>query len=141
MNEQQQQMLAQAVENALRERNLTVNAASIRLGIDRNALTRFKAGKPLTLELVERFARGLRYDVNEWRELCGYPRIEPSDPNEALDVVVEHSQELTYDADLEGLDDVRKYEGFGKLSPEAQAAILRITRAIISEERRKQGRE
>jgi hypothetical protein len=75
VDEQQQEELAAAVRAALARRNMTVNSASIRLRMDRQALTRFVNGVPMSLELVEKWARGVREDVNKWRELAGYDPV------------------------------------------------------------------
>lgn len=74
--DEQQKMLSEAVRDVLSRRNLSINAASKRLRIDRNTLTRFSEGIPMRLELVEQFARGLGEDINRWRSLAGYPRVE-----------------------------------------------------------------
>lgn len=79
-SQQQGDNLGNAARAALRSRNLTVNAASHRLRIDRNTLAKLTNGVPLSLEVAERFARGLDLDVNRWRVLNGYDPVEPKNP-------------------------------------------------------------
>jgi len=82
----QQQQLAEAVRELFARRNLTLNAASQRFGLDRNAVTRMWNGVPASLEFTERFARTFDEDVNTWRVLAGYPAVEPPewDPDRAF---------------------------------------------------------
>lgn len=142
MTEQQETALAQAVTSALAERNLSVNAASIRLRIDRQALTRFSQGIPPSLEVVERFARGMGLDVNEYRKLSGYPPVDP--PADvgilAKAIISTHeaqaaSLELEYEPDLENVRIVG-YEG--RVTPEDRELALKVLRAVLAESRRKQ---
>src|SRR5688500_18654429 len=97
------QRLAEETARVLRERGLTINAASIRLGIERQTLTRMHNGLPPRLEVVERFARGLELDVNDWRALAGYDRLETpvgETPAERLGIA---------------LDDLRRRYGLDRL--------------------------
>jgi hypothetical protein len=133
MSEQQQEggVLGSAVREALALRNLTINAASIRLKIDRNALTRFAAGIPLSLELVERFATGLALDVNEWRVLAGYPRIGGElTPQERLGIGIAKLGEQ-YDDDVP----VRRFGGWKDLTHQR---VDRILQAAEEELKRRQ---
>lgn len=72
-----QPQFGQAVADLLQARNLSQNQASIKAGIDRFTIARMIAGIPPRLDLVEQFARAFGEDVNHWRELAGYPALEP----------------------------------------------------------------
>lgn len=63
------------MQAALEARNLTRHAAHMRLEISRPAIEKLWNGHEVELDVVERFARGLGLDVNEWRELWGYPVV------------------------------------------------------------------
>ena len=77
---QQQDENARAVQRELDRRNLSILGASDVVKIERNTLTRMARGNRPALETVEKFARNLGLDVNEWRERFGYPRVEPPFP-------------------------------------------------------------
>ncbi|MFN3650045.1 MAG: hypothetical protein ACK47B_10745 [Armatimonadota bacterium] len=62
----------------VQHRGLSVRAAAARCGICRLSLADMLDGVPLRLELIEAFARAFDEDVNEWRELAGYPPILPT---------------------------------------------------------------
>ena len=74
-----QQQLIERVNEVLRSRNLTVNGASTLHPLDRQALTKMTKGKRPSLPFLEKFAETFRLDVNEWREMYGYPAVTPSD--------------------------------------------------------------
>ena len=135
-------MIAEAVQAELGRRNLTVNAFSQRYGFDRNTVARFAGGGRATLEFVERWARTMNLDVNHWRELCGYPPVEPS-PEDLPGQVLDHAQELTYDPDFEGYD-IRHWDGADRLQGLTETDLDEINKAmrsVMSEKRRRQGRE
>lgn len=68
------------VSEIVREHGLSHAQANIRTGIDRFTISQMMEGYVPRVEQVERFARGFGLDVNHWRELAGYERIEsPSD--------------------------------------------------------------
>jgi hypothetical protein len=73
--QEQEQMLAQAVQEVLARRNLSVNSASVRFNLDRGTLTKLVAGKRTSLDFIERWARVIGDDVNKWRGLAGYERV------------------------------------------------------------------
>lgn len=133
-------MVAQAVQAELDRRNLTLNAFSQRYGFDRGTFTRFANTGHATLEFVERWARTMDLDVNHWRELCGYPRVESS-PTDGLRAAIKHIQELEYDPEFADWE-VRNFnEKLASMSPHDQEIALRLMRAAMSEQRRAQGRE
>lgn len=57
-------------------RNLSRNAAHQRLEISRPAMEKLWDGRDVEIEIIERFARGMGLDVNQWREHWGYERVE-----------------------------------------------------------------
>lgn len=75
MDDEQQAALSRAVQKVLDDRNLSINAAATRTDIDRNTLSRWQAGLPMGLHLVERWAEKLGLDANEWRLLAGYKAL------------------------------------------------------------------
>lgn len=76
--------LARAVNNALNRRQLSVNAGSERLGIDRGTLTRLARGLRPRVETLEYVAKALGEDVSEWRQLAGYEPIPASGEGYAI---------------------------------------------------------
>lgn len=97
-------MVAQkAFEEALARRNLSINAAHMRLGISREALTKMSYGQPTALEIVERFARGLGESVNQWRQLYGHPPVEP-DPGASVVAEEREPYRTPRQALLEGME-------------------------------------
>lgn len=70
----------EAVARVLEEHGLSDRAAQYRTGIDRITMADMRNGYIPRVEQVEKFARGFGLDVNEWREMAGYERVEsPSD--------------------------------------------------------------
>ena len=95
MMPEQQQERAEAFAQALARRNLTINAASLRLNINRQTLTKMSNGLPVELEVIERFAEGLGLDVNAWRELWGFLRVRDTRS------LADRFQELVYELEME----------------------------------------
>lgn len=95
-------------------------------------------GVPPRLDVLERFARGLRLDVNEWRELAGYPRIEtPTRTGAEILGAGIFALQQKYDRPY---ITVRNFGGRDSLSPEQAEIILReleqqILREIEDENR------
>ena len=127
----QQQQLAEAARGLFARRNLTLNAASQRFGLDRNAITRMWHGIPASLEFTERFARTFREDVNRWRELAGYEPV--FSPDAALNEGIRRIREET------GADFQVSAEEFmlARQGPEAVERILAAVRARLEERQRK----
>ena len=73
---ERQQQLGEVVLAALKRKNLNPYSANQRFGISREVITRMTLGKPPALEVAERFARAFDLDVNQFRQLCGYPPVE-----------------------------------------------------------------
>ena len=90
LSEQQQERLRAAVREVLQARNLNPYAIHVRYGISRESLTKLVNGIPPSVEVVERFARALNLNVNDWRELCGYPRVggDVADSRDLLDLAM-----------------------------------------------------
>jgi hypothetical protein len=80
VDETRRARIRQAVEEVLARKNLSINAASVRFGISRVSMTKLASGWPLSLDLLEHFARALGEDPNKWREICGYPPADASVP-------------------------------------------------------------
>ncbi|MFN3648444.1 MAG: hypothetical protein ACK47B_02595 [Armatimonadota bacterium] len=137
-----QQERADRVRAELEARGLTQHAAHLRLDLSREAMARLWHGRDVGVETVERFARGLGLDVNDWREAWGYPRIEPEDPAgaaESLLRAVERRREaLSYEPDLEQVD-VRGFQGTQDLGEEDLRALKEAMRALIAAKRRERG--
>lgn len=135
-------MVAEAVQDELSRRNLTVHGFAERYGFDRNTFSRFAKKGRATLEMTERWARTMNLDVNQWRELCGFTRVEETDPNRALETAMGKAPELTYDPDFSDFD-LRNYEGprLQGFSEEDIDFLNQLQRAAMTERRRKQGRE
>ncbi|MBM3456915.1 MAG: helix-turn-helix domain-containing protein [Armatimonadetes bacterium] len=55
---------------------LSLRQAEIRTGVDINTLSRMRSGIVPRVDKVEAFARGFGANVNDWRELAGYPRLD-----------------------------------------------------------------
>lgn len=88
--EHQQERLRVAVRDVLDARKTNPYAIHVRYGISRESLTKLMNGIPPSVEVVERFARAMGLDVNEWRELCGYPRVgwASSDMRDLIDLAM-----------------------------------------------------
>jgi hypothetical protein len=67
---------AALVQESMARRNLSRNAAHQRLEISRPAMEKLWDGRDVEIEIIERFARGMGLDVNQWREHWGYERVE-----------------------------------------------------------------
>lgn len=72
----------EAVKAVLAEHGLTLRGQRVRTGIDHSTMKNMCDGWPTTLERVEQFARAFHLDVNEWRELAGYPRVQADELSE-----------------------------------------------------------
>lgn len=134
-------MIAEAVQSELKRRNLTIAGFSDRYGFDRGTFTKFhNQGKVGSLEFVERWARTLGLDVNSWREMCGFPTVEP-DLATAIDLVTAQLRER-YETDPdEPIDGVVAFGGPSNITPQTiQEAILAME-GLKEIARRKQGRE
>jgi transcriptional regulator with XRE-family HTH domain len=137
MTEQQAMRLREATQELLERRNMTPHGAYLRTGVSREAIAKLLAGRRPSLEVVEQFARAFGEDVNRWRVLCDYAPVE--DPRAPLELILDKSKELTYEPDL----DTVTFKGFlagPNVHPEDREALERIARAVLSERRRKQGR-
>lgn len=126
-------MLADRTQDALRQKNLTPHAAHLRLRMSRESINKLLNGTPIQLELVEQFARGLGLDVNEWRELAGYPRVETGPDRPAR-------PELTYEPDLSDVD-VSGFRGAEGIPPGDLERINEVVRDLLAARRRKLGLE
>jgi transcriptional regulator with XRE-family HTH domain len=137
-----QQERAERVRAELEARGLTQHAAHLRLDISREAMARLWHGRDVGVETVERFARGLGLDVNDWREAWGYARVEPGDPAGAaatlLRAVERHREALSYEPDLEQVD-VRGFQGTQNLPAEDLEILNESMRALIAAKRRERG--
>jgi len=126
---------AQRVQETLGRRNLTRHAAHQRLEISRPAMDKLWDGRDVEVEIVERFARGLDLDVNEWREMWGYERIDRAlTPQERLGIGIAKLGEQ-YDDDVP----VRRFGGWKDLTHQRVDRILQAAEEELK--RRKQERE
>ncbi len=92
-------------------------------------------GRDVEVEIVERFARGLDLDVNEWREMWGYERIDRAlTPQERLGIGIAKLGEQ-YDDDVP----VRRFGGWKDLTHQRVDRILQAAEEELK--RRKQERE
>lgn len=69
---------AEVVQSELSSRGWTRHNAHRELEISRPAMEKLWDGRDVELEIVERFARGLGLDVNEWRGYWGYEPVLPT---------------------------------------------------------------
>jgi transcriptional regulator with XRE-family HTH domain len=132
-NQQQEAMIIEWFDSTLKQRNLKVNSASERLDIDRGTLTRWAKGHPpKQLHLLEKFARGLRLDVNEVRRINGYPEVDP------LESLVAEAAKLEPEP---WQDEIRpdQFEGAGGLPEGDVQLITDAVRALIARKRRERG--
>lgn len=74
----------EAVTRLLQEHELSLRAARIRTGIDHVTISDMASGYVPRLEQLEAFARGFGLNVNEWRELAGYERLDEKSGAEIL---------------------------------------------------------
>lgn len=80
-------------------------------------------GRDVELEIIERFARGMRLNVNEWREYWGYPPVESAE--ESGDAILGAGiRELQEKYDAPFLT-VRRWKGRGELTPDEARELLR----------------
>ncbi len=122
-------MLLKATNEALDRVRLSVNAASLRSGIDRTALTKMsQVGKPMTLENMERWADFLRESRNRWRVLAGYDEVIPS-PDEATETLRRRGQEV------EEPFDVAQWTGAEEISENDRQIINEVVRGLLAERR------
>ena len=66
------------------EHGLTFRGQRIRTGLNHVTVGDMASGIVPSLDTVEKFARGFGLDVNEWRALAGYERVEDDPSPEAL---------------------------------------------------------
>lgn len=137
-----------AVRRLLESHGLSLRAARIRTGIDHVTLSDMAAGYVPRVEQVEKLARGFGLDVNQWRELAGYPRVEgdPS-PESVLADLGALSDELppdvprvTREPDPESVE-VRAHTGLDRLSPADQRVYVEIMSAYLRAKNRERGLE
>lgn len=69
-----------AVKAVLHERGLSLRGQRLHTGIDHMTMKEMADGLPPRLEKVEQFARAFELDVNEWRALAGYDRVDAGPP-------------------------------------------------------------
>lgn len=138
---------AAAVEAALG--GLTQREVRRRTGISATYVGDMLYGSVPSFRKLEQLARGLGLAgklAQDLFEAAGYAPphdlVEGSNPNRLLDQVAARSRELTYDPDLSDLD-IRSLSGKDQadISETAMETINDVVRALLSEERRKQGRE
>lgn len=120
--------LAQAFQDLLKAKNLSVNAAARRWGVSREVLWKMEDGIRPQLGWLEGWARKIGEPVGKWRNLAGYG---PPDRNL-----------------LDDLDRVREEEGAdfsvmahelqaAKESPEAYDALIEDVRRRAREQKKK----
>ncbi|MDO8613564.1 MAG: helix-turn-helix transcriptional regulator [Dehalococcoidia bacterium] len=127
-----------AIRKLREELGLSYAQMGIRTGLDGSTIYKLEQSGRSSMETVVAFAESFGLDVNEWREMFGYPRIEPS-LTDAVRTVVTHAEELTYEPDLDEVD-VSGFHGAEKFSPADIAELNRVARAVLSEKRRRGGR-
>lgn len=55
---------------------LSLRQTSIRTGVDIDTLSRMREGVVPRVDKIEAFADGFGLNINDWRELAGYPRLD-----------------------------------------------------------------
>ncbi|MDO8732117.1 MAG: hypothetical protein Q7L55_06040, partial [Actinomycetota bacterium] len=127
-----------AVRLVLEKHGLGYRAQERRTRLDHVTVSRMASGYVPSMPTVIQFAQGFGLDVNEWLELAGYPRIEPS-LTDSVRTVVTHAEELTYEPEFDEVD-VSGFHGAENLSPHDREVLNRVARAFLSEKRRRAGR-
>jgi hypothetical protein len=121
---------AERVQEVLRSRNLSRHAAHTRLDISRPAIDRMWDGRDVELEIIERFARGLRLDVNEWRWMWGHDPLPPDQP--PVERIVAAADELTYELETDDLG----WVGSGELNEQNRERLAKIAKALRDQQRK-----
>lgn len=102
----------EAVKRVLDEHGLSLRGQKIRTGIDHMTMKDMCDGLRPRLEKVEQFARAFGLDVNEWRELAGYPRVEEGDPDRLAAQLIKVLGGASSEED-EDFGDIRASDGAG----------------------------
>lgn len=128
----------QRVKQVLAGRDFREEA--VRVDLHYTTLYDMARGLTKSRDTIEKFVAGFGLDLAEWLPLYGFSPGTEGEVDRALATVLDHSNELTYE-DVDEPLEIRGYSGFDKLSPEAQAAVIRVAKALVTAERKKQGRE
>ena len=115
------QTFGSAVARVLDEHRLGKRQQTVRTGIDHVTVGKMLDGIIPSLETVEKFARGFGLDVNEWRLLAGFPKVESGGLTQKLDAMLgRHQSPAQW---LDGAIDaaIAKYEPRGYALPDPDA--------------------
>lgn len=119
----------EAVRRVLQEHGLSLRGQRVRTGIGHMTMKDMCDGIVPSLEKLEDFARGFELDINEWRALAGYPRIE--DKRSLGTIIRDRAAGRSYHAE-EGAT-AAGYEGGP--SPQTQE-VLRAAEILLRDEER-----
>lgn len=131
---------AQRVKEVLAGKDYREEAA--RLGLHYTTLYDMARGVRKSHETVVKFAQGFGLPLVEWLTLYGYTTQEKS-PNEMIREALLNTPSLSYDPDFEDFD-IRRWDGADRLhalTEEDLDEINKAMRSVMSEKRRRQGRE